>query len=102
MAISAHHAPTDRSAGPGDPPTVRHALASGANDPALRRVVLLRPSMAIRIDLGPWYLEKGDELEGTLMSHPSNTFRKVIIRTTRGTFNVNQEDVAEVPRAELP
>ena len=58
--------------------------------------------MAIKIHLGPWYLEKGDELEGTLISHPINTARKIIIRTTRGTFNVNQEDVADVAGAGLP
>ncbi len=102
MGIPAHRAPTQQLAEPGTPPTVWHGLAAGATDPAPHHLVLLRPSLAIKIHLGPWYLEKGDELEGTLISHPINTSRKIIIRTTWGTFNINQEDVADLPRAELP
>lgn len=102
MAIQAHRAPTQHSVKAGDPPTVRHALALGPTDPARHHLVLLRPSPAIKIHVGSWYLEEGDELEGTPMNHPSNSSRKVIIRTTSGTFNVNQEDVADIPAANLP
>ncbi len=100
MAIQAHRAPSQHPAEPGDPPTVRHALASGPTDPAPHHLVLLRRSVAIKIHVGPWYFEKGDGLKGTLIGHPINASRKIIIRTTRGTFNLNQEDVADVPEAE--
>jgi hypothetical protein len=52
--------------------------------------------MAIKLHLGTWYFHGGEVLEGTLIRHPSNTYRKVIIQTARGTFNVNEEDVADV------
>ena len=99
MAIQAQRTPTQHPAEPGNPPAVRRRLATGSTDPAPHHLVFLRPSVAIKIDLGPWKFEKGDELEGTLIHHPVNTSRKIIIRTTRGTFNVNQEDVADVSAA---
>ncbi len=100
MRIPAHRAPTPHLAEAGEPPTVRRGLASGSTDPAPHHWVLLRPSMAIKLHLGTWYLDEGEVLEGTLIRHPINTSRKIIIQTTRGTFNVNEEDVAEVSSVE--
>jgi hypothetical protein len=100
MRSPAHDASTQQLAEAGVPPTVRHGLTSGPTDPAAQHWVLLRPSLAIKLHLGPWYLDEGEVLEGTLIRHPINISRKIIIQTTRGTFNVNEEDVAEVSNVE--
>jgi hypothetical protein len=42
-----------------------------------------------------WLFNKGEVLDGVLVTHPVNAFRKVIIHTDRGTFTVNEEDVEE-------
>lgn len=102
MGIPAHRAPTQQLAEPGTPPTVWHGLAAGATDPAPHRLVLLRPSVAIKVHFGPWYFDEGEELVGTLIRHPTNTSRKTVIQTTQGTFNINEEDVADVSKAESP
>ena len=60
------------------------------------RFRVVRTSVGIKLGQGPWYFTRGDKLDGVLMEHPVNASRKVIISTSLGTFNVNQEDIEEL------
>jgi hypothetical protein len=70
-------------------------IARGSSDPAPHRLILLRASLANKINLGSRRFDEGEELTGTLIRHPVNDSRKIVMRTDRGIFNLDQEDVAD-------
>ena len=57
---------------------------------------MVRSSIGIKLGQGSWSFSRGDKLDGFLIAHPVNTFRKVIIATELGVFNLNEEDLEEV------
>jgi hypothetical protein len=70
------------------------AASHPARDPC--HLLVLRASVAVKLNAGTLFFSKGEVLDGMIISHPVNAFRKVIIRTEQGVFNVNEEDVAEI------
>lgn len=70
------------------------ALSKLAHKPAHLR--LLRPSLGIKAGIGGWFFREGEVLRGVLITHRVNTARKVVIRTDRGVFNLNEEDIEDV------
>lgn len=60
------------------------------------RFLVLRASLGVKINTGAWLFKQGDVLDGVLIAHPVNAARKIVIRTDRGIFNVNEEDVKKL------
>ncbi len=60
------------------------------------RFRVVRASIGIKLGQGLWSFNRGDRLDGVLMTHPVNASRKVIIDTESGMFNLNEEDLEEV------
>ncbi len=60
------------------------------------RFLLVRPSYGVKVGVGAWFFNEGEVLDGLLITHPVNAARKLVIRTNRGTFNVNEEDVKKL------
>lgn len=66
------------------------------------RVLVLRPTLGVEVGADSRVFETGEVLEGQLVQHPVNAFRKLILRTPTGTLTLNQEDVTvfEGPQGE--
>lgn len=60
------------------------------------RFLVVRPSLGVKVKVGVWLFNKGEVLNGILITHPVNAARKVVIRTEWGTFNLNEEDVKKL------
>lgn len=60
------------------------------------RFLVMRPSLGVKVKMGAWLFRQGDVLDGVLIVHPVNAARKIVVRTDRGTFNVNEEDVKKL------
>ena len=60
------------------------------------RLLVIRASPGVKIGFGAWLFNEGEVLDGIRITHPVNASRKLIIRTSRGTFNVNEEDVKKL------
>ena len=54
---------------------------------------VVRSSIGLKLGQGTWTFRQGDKLEGMVMTHPVNAYRKVVISTELGTFNLNEEDI---------
>lgn len=76
----------------------RAALGTGfgVRAPTESRFRVVRFSVGVKLGQGPCSFKRGDRLEGVLLAHPVNAFRKVIIATERGTFSLNEEDLEEL------
>ncbi len=60
------------------------------------RFQVVRASIGIKLGQGRWSFNRGDRLDGVLITHPVNASRKVIIDTGMGMFNLNEEDLEEL------
>ena len=82
----------------GDANTVEQ-LARGHSSNLARkssRFLLKRSSFGVKVGFGAWLFNEGEVLYRMLIMHPVNAARKIVIRTNRGTFNVNEEDVKKL------
>ena len=78
-----------------EPASTRQNSVSTNRFRGTSRFRVVRSSIGIKLGQGPWFFDRGDQLDGVLMAHPVNASRKLIISTELGTFNVNEEDVEE-------
>lgn len=59
-------------------------------------LLVIRASLGVKVGFGAWLFNEGEVLDGIRIMHPVNASRKLVIRTNRGTFNVNEEDVKKL------
>jgi hypothetical protein len=58
--------------------------------------LVLRPSLGLKVAGETRLFNKGEVLDGVMVTHPVNAARKVLIRTDLGVFNFNEEDIEAV------